>query len=310
MVETVRKRIYELVGAASGWGAQIRTCEDGPDALKAAGCLDFLKRHSISIEKWDTLYPEVRFKERDIPLKSALPLIAAFNKILANHVFGVMRREHFPVVIGGDHSVAVGTWNGVGNFLSGQSSKPLGLLWIDAHMDSHTPETSPSGAWHGMPLAALLGFGAKELTHVRRSMPILKPEHVCLIGTRSYEEGEAKLLEKLKVRIYFKEEVKKRGVQTVLREAIAHVSRDTVGYGVSLDIDVVDPKDAPGAGSCVPDGVSGHELLQGLPLLSIDPHLKAFELVEFNPHRDQGAKTSQLCQQILATALFQGNHNG
>jgi arginase len=300
------QRIYECIGAATCWGAQIRTCEDGPEVLRNAGCLDFLRKQHIPIKKWEMLYPKVRFKDKDIPLKDALDLINDFNKSLADQVFSVMQRGHFPVVIGGDHSIAVGTWNGVGCFLSKQSPKPLGLIWIDAHMDSHTEKTTPSGAWHGMPLAALLGHGNKEFKEIKRSLPILQPEHVCLIGTRSFEEGEAKLLKELNVRIYFMEEVKKRGFPNVLREAIAHVSKGTVGYGVSLDIDVTDPLDSLGAGSREANGIRAKELLNGLALLSIDPHLRAFELVEFNPHLDVDGKTALLCQQVLSTALFQG----
>jgi arginase len=301
----VRERIYTFIGATSSWGAQVRTCEEGPDVLRASGCLEEFQTQYPHIAGWETLYSKVRFKEKEIALKDALPLIVDFNKRLADKVFDAMKQGHFPVVIGGDHSIAVGTWNGVGCFLSHQSDKPLGLIWIDAHMDSHTTETSASGAWHGMPLAALMGFGVKELAEAKRAAPILKPQHVCLIGTRSFEEGEQRLLEKLKVRIYSIDEVKKRGFETVFKEAIDRVSKDTVGYGVSLDIDVVDPSEAPGVGSAESGGLSGQELLKGLTLLRNDPHLRAFELVEFNPHLDSEGKTCKLCQQILSTALFQ-----
>lgn len=292
----MQERIYQIIGAASGWGAQKRACEEGPDALKAWGILAGFAKHSI-------LYPKTRFREKNIPLSDSLSLIAEFNDALADQVIGAMQQDHFPVVIGGDHSVAVGTWNGVGGFLSKQSKKPLGLIWIDAHMDAHTPETTLSGAWHGMPLAALLGRGAKELSELRRSQPIVLPQHVCLIGIRSFEDGEAKLLKDLNVRIYFMEEVERRGLSPVLREAIAHVAKECVGYGVSLDIDVVDPKEAPGVGSPEPGGIGGEELLQSLQLLANDERLKAFEMVEFNPFLDVDRKTCELCRQILMTVL-------
>lgn len=299
----MQERIYHCIGAASCWGAQIRTCEDGPDAIKQSGCQEELQKQNISVAGWESLYPKVLFKETDLPLKDVLPLISEFNNRLADKVFEVVGQGRFPVVIGGDHSIAVGTWNGVVCSISQQSQKPLGLIWIDAHMDSHTVETSLSGAWHGMPLAALMGHGTKELAEARRSAPILMPENVCLIGVRSYEEGEQKLLEKLNVRIYFMEEVNKRGFQTVLQEAIQLVSKNTVGYGVSLDIDVIDPSEAPGAGSPEPGGISGRDLLKGLEFLKGDPSLKAFELVEFNPHLDVENKTLNLCKQILSTVL-------
>ncbi len=299
----MQERIYQLIGATTGWGAQIRTCEDGPIVLKKAGCLEWLKNQNIPIGGWDILYPKERFKEKDIPLAEALPLIVDFNERLADKVFDVMQRGHFPVVVGGDHSIAVGTWNGVGCFLSYQSPKPLGLIWIDAHMDAHTPQTTPSGAWHGMPLAALLGYGLKDLAEIKRAMPILSPRYLCLVGVRSFEEGEAKLLESLNVRIYFMEEIKKRGFEVVLREAIDHVAHGTVSYGVSLDIDVIDASEVPGTGSPVPGGISSRELIQGIHLFANDPQFKALELVEFNPHLDIEGKTRKFCQEVLTKML-------
>src|ERR1700722_3418603 len=124
----MKKRTYHFIGAASGWGAQIRTCEDGPLAFKAP--------------EGTVLYPKVRFREKNVPLSEALPLIVDFNCRLADHVHSVMQKGQFPIVTGGDHSIAVGTWNGVAQSLSLEHS--LGLIWIDAHMDAHTPQTTPS----------------------------------------------------------------------------------------------------------------------------------------------------------------------
>jgi arginase len=288
----VTKRIYQVIGVASGFGAQIRACEEGPDTLKALDTLRDLP--------WEILYPPFQAKEKEVPLKDSLPLICDINNRLADKVFQAMSAGHFPVVIGGDHSIAVGTWNGVGQFFS----KPFGLIWIDAHMDSHTPETTPSGAWHGMPLAALLGRGDKKLTELKRKTPLLKPQHLCLIGIRSFEEGEGQLLKQLGVKVYFMEDVQKRGFEPILKEAIEIVSKETDAYGISLDVDVIDPKEAPGVGSPEPGGILASELLKGLALLNPDPRFKAFELVEFNPKRDIAHQTAHLCQQILATVLF------
>lgn len=289
-----------VIGVASGWGAQIRTCEEGPDYLKQLGCLDLLRHQKIVIEGWDTVYPTIRFRDQNIPLSEVLPLITDLNQRVVDQVKNAMHLGCFPIVIGGDHGNAVGTWNGVARALP---DAPLGLLWIDAHMDAHTSETTPSGAWHGMPLAALLGYGRKELSELTSKQPIVKPEHVCLIGTRSYESGEADLLKELKVKIYFMEEVADRGFSVVLKEAIAHVNRGTQGYGVSLDVDVVDPSEAPGTGCFEPGGIAAKDLLQGLSLFQGDERLKAFELVEFNPSRDRDNMTAHLCQQILSAVL-------
>jgi arginase len=158
-----------------------------------------------------------------------------------------------------------------------------------------------------MPLAALMGNGNRELAHLVKPEPVLLPQHVCLIGTRSFETGEAELLKRLHVRIYDMAEVHKRGFSTVLQEAIAYVNQGTGGFGVSLDLDVTDPTEAPGVGSPEPNGLHAHELISALPQLARDPRLKGFELVEFNPQRDRSDKTFHVCCQILQAALFQGS---
>ena len=294
---------YKVIGAASGWGAQIRTCEDGPDFLKNNGCLSFLHGQGIEIVNWEMIYPHTRFREKNIPLSESLDVIADFNMRLSDHVREAMRKGCFPIVIGGDHSNALGTWNGVAHHLAQTDSAPFGLIWIDAHMDSHTTETTPSGAWHGMPLASLMGHGVVQLTELTRKQPVLLPQHLCLIGIRSFEEGEEELLKRLQVKIYYIDEVKRRGLKDVLQEAIAYVNTGTQGYGVSLDVDVVDPSEAPGTGCFEPNGLSARELISCLPLIGRDERLKAFELVEFNPHKDRDQLTFELCKEILASLL-------
>ena len=292
------ERKYKIIGAASGWGAKIRTCEEGPLFLKERGCLEFLRERGKEVLDWEMLYSLSTFKQKDIPLPQSLPLIAEFNGRLSDSVQHCLDQNIFPVVIGGDHGNAVGTWNGVFQAL-GQT----GLIWIDAHMDAHTLETTPSGAWHGMPLASLMGYGSRELVELKSRKPVLHPQQLCLIGTRSFEEGEAELLSRLQVKIYYIEEVKRRGFKVVLQEAIAHMHRVVPHYGVSLDVDVVDPSEAPGTGCCEPDGLSARELLHALPIFARDRQLKAFELVEFNPHRDRDEKTFTLCREILNTVI-------
>jgi len=288
-----------VIGAASGWGASIRTCEDGPLFLKEGGCLPFLNSRGIESVDWEMLYPFTSFKEKEIPLPESLSLVADFNQRLSERVQTALQNHYFPVVIGGDHSNAIGTWNGVAKV----SKEPFGLIWIDAYMDAHTLETTPSNAWHGMPLASLMGYGTPQLAALTRPKRILHPEHLCLIGIRSFEEGEAALLERLGVKIYYIEEVKERGLGVVLSEAIAYVNASAHGFGVSLDVDVVDPSEAPGTGCFVPNGLRAEMLLSALSLIRNDERLKAFELVEFNPHKDVNQITLQLCREILAAAL-------
>ena len=179
----------------------------------------------------------------------------------------------------------------------------MGLIWIDAHMDSHTFETTPSGAPHGMPLAGLLGHGDPSLAKLKGKDPVLLPDNVCLVGPRSFEEGEAKLLKKLGVMIYFAEEVQKRGIGEVLKEAVQYVSRHTKVFGVSLDLDVICPEEAPGVGSPEKGGVHACDLKIALSSVKDHPHFKVFELVEYNPKRNHHKQTATLCFEILSKVL-------
>lgn len=178
-----------------------------------------------------------------------------------------------------------------------------GLVWIDAHMDSHTPETSPSGRIHGMPLAALLGQGAPELVGIAGFSPKLRPEHLALVGVRSYERAEADLLERAGVKIFFMEEVRRRGIRTVLDDALNLASSSATGYGISIDLDAFSPMESPGVGSPEPDGLHYLELDRLLKGIANDPRLLAIELAEFNPHRDIQGRTLALIQELLLSML-------
>ena len=163
---------YEVIGAASCWGAQIRSCELGPEELLEGGLVDILKKQGMTIPSWEILFPKERAWKVDVPLAEVFPMICEFNHLLGIAVRETVERHRFPIVLGGDHSNAVGTWNGVRRALKKESAQPFGLMWIDAHMDAHTPETTPSGAWHGMPLATLLGHGKKEWVELFGEKPI------------------------------------------------------------------------------------------------------------------------------------------
>jgi arginase len=293
------RRIYHFIGACSCWGAQIRTCERGPEELAENHVFEKLEKAGVQISEIQMLYPKQMAFETEIPLSESLPLIHEFNLQLAEATCKAVENAEFPFVVAGDHSSAVGTWNGVRKALQKKSDLPMGLLWIDAHTDAHTLETTPSGAWHGMPVAALMGFGASKLSELLSSQPVIQPEHIAIIGARSYEEAELLFLNKLHVKVYFMEEVEERGFLQVLQEAVEKVSRETVGFGVSIDMDVIDPKDAPGVGSPEKNGISAKEFLQALPFLKNHPKAVGFELVEYNPERDREHKTRDLVYEIL-----------
>jgi len=287
-----------IVGAASGWGAQDMGCADGPEALRAAGLAAFLQTRGQHAQWAETLHPA--------PGHDRLWLVTDLCARLAQRVAAVRAGGDFPLVVGGDHSCAVGTWSGVHLAARG----PLGLIWIDAHMDSHTPQTSPSGALHGMPLACLLGHGESSLTSLVGPGPVLLPQHVCLIGVRSFEAGEATLLERMGVRIFSMAEVRQRGIDAVFRDALNIAQNGTAGFGVSIDLDALDPEEDPGVGTPAKDGMHGEGLAHALRQLHGNPHLLALEIAEYNPHRDRNSATARMALRLAAAALTSGAETG
>jgi arginase len=272
-----------LIGCASGVaGADVHS-GDGPLVMQQSSLVPY---------RWEAMLVPA-----DIKAMSVDQLVGDVCQRLAQKTTELIRQKQWVSVIGGDHTCAVGTWSGAYDALHEQGD--VGLIWFDAHMDSHTPDTTESGHIHGMPLAALLGHGYSSLTTIMHATPKLKPENVCLIGVRSYERGEADFLKEQNVRIYFMDEIKQRGFATVWREAIEHVSRHTIAYGLSIDIDGLDPLEAPGVDVPEPDGVHAEELYAALTETINDPRLIATEIVEFDPTRDR----EQLTEKIVANLL-------
>ena len=284
-----------LVGVASGYGAANPACQDGPAVLRAMGFLDdpAAARNGF---RWDE---PIRFE--GIPGSTPVRAVADIAARLAARVERHLRAGDFPLVIGGDHSCAIGTWSGVKRTLG--AGARLGLLWIDAHMDSHTYRTSPSRNIHGMPLACLLGHGDERLTRIAGASPALLPQDVCLIGVRSFERGEADLLTKLGVRIYFMDEVERRGMQDVFAEARRQVCAQTAGYGISIDLDALDPLEESGVGTPAPDGLRRVDVVDALTLAHCDAKLLALEIAEYNPYLDMHFATAgaihDLCRSLL-----------
>ena len=289
----------DLIGAAIGCGAQDDGCKDGPRALLQAGALARLQMpnaHAALVHDIELATSAGHSRSARL---AALPGVAGFSRALADATAHSVHAGHVPVVIGGDHSCAIGTWSGVANALRPQGS--LGLVWIDAHLDSHTPQTSDSGAIHGMPLAALLGHGASSLTEIRDAAPKLLPQHVVVIGARSYEPAERALLDQLGVRVIDAEEVARVGLRAVMADAIRMVTAGTTAFGVTLDLDAFDPGVAPGVGSPEPGGLTGQDMTQALAACARDARFVAFELVEYNPRHDKGGITAQLALDLLGS---------
>ncbi len=275
-----------VIGVASGLGGVDEGSREGPLLLQ--------QHFSVSVQ-WEKMFqslPSPLAKERQI---------ASLNQALAEEVCHVMEHSPFLFVIGGDHSCAIGTWSGVAERLR-RRGKELALLWMDAHMDVHTPATTPSGNIHGMPLATLLGYGAPHLTHLLSPLAKVKPENVFLIGTRSYEQEEKALLEKLKVRIYYMEEVQRRGLSTIFSEILTQLAARKLAYGVSLDIDFFDAKEMSATATPEENGLHPEAFIKSTSLFAPYPPV-VFEYVEFNPSRDHQNQSLKWSLRILENVL-------
>ncbi|RIX45523.1 MAG: arginase [Rhodocyclales bacterium GT-UBC] len=289
---TRKSRRIRITGAASGLGAQDRACADGPVAFHHAQAWHELQRHP-RLDWGRTLFAP------DDGGMSTVGRIAGLCRHLADEVAETLAAGEFPLVIGGDHSVAIGTWSGVARFVG----EPVGLLWIDAHLDSHTPETSYSGAIHGMPLACLLGRGDKRLLQLGLPGAQVSAAHVVVLGPRSYEPEELVFLQEMGVRIIDSEEIDRRGFAACLDEAVGLVGDARGGFGVTIDLDAIDPMLAPGVGSPEPGGLLAADVLAALPRLAGHAGLRALEIVEYNPDRDRHGATASLISALIAQVL-------
>jgi len=287
------KNNLRLLGYASGMAAHNHDCGLGPGYLEAHPDLFKNLPYEIHWQLFETL--DTYQKQTGL---AAAGDVTRLCSSLAKAVLQAIHENTPFCVIGGDHSSAIGTWSGVAHAY--RAIGDIGLIWIDAHMDSHTPETSSSKNIHGMPVAHLLGYGIKELCNILDNEPKLKPENIAFIGIRSYEQGEAELLKRLGVRVYFMDEVKVRGIATVLQEAVEKVSLNTCGIGISLDLDGIDPKDAPAVDYREPDGIDAKSLLKAFDSMKLSKPLIGVEIAEFNPLRDIDDQTANLIPEIIA----------
>lgn len=285
-----RSQTVAAIEVAIGAGAKDPGCRDG-----AAGFRQYVEpelcAHGVTLA-WQHMPQSLR----DL-VASPLDMVASTARWTA----GVTRRlvsegDRF-LVVGGDHSCAIGSWSGVADAL--RPSGPLGLIWIDAHMDMHVPETSHSGAINGMPVAALLGYGAPQLTSVAQGGAAIDPRDLCLIGVRSFEPEEVVFAQRHGVRVIDMPEVQRRGIKAVLAEAHAIATNGTVGYGVSLDLDAFDPVEAPGVGTPAPDGIHAANFMAPWSALIEGTSCVGIEIVEYNPARDRAVRTARLMQDLV-----------
>ncbi|MEE4361755.1 MAG: arginase [Pseudomonadales bacterium] len=284
-------------------GAGRRGTDMGPSAIHVAGLVPRLEHlgHQIDqVQSFGVDSPE-NMEEGDTRARF-LSIIARLCVRIADKVEADCEAGRFPLVLGGDHAQAIGTISGLARFWKKQG-KRIGVIWVDAHTDMNTPESSLSGNIHGMPLAALLGYGPEPLTSLAGDGPALDPRDVVVIGARDVDGGEATLVRKTGVRVYTMSELDRRGTSVCVEEAFEHVGRETAGIHLSFDLDGVDPNDAPGVGTPVPGGLSLRESHLVCEAAASCGKLIGMELVELNPTLDFENKTGRLSVWLIESAL-------
>jgi len=296
------KRV-KIIGVPMDLGAGRRGVDMGPSAIRIAGL-----NSSISLLGYEVtdagnvhVHPPEAIAELN-PRARYLPQIASASEELAALVEAGLDNGELPVVLGGDHSIAIGSAAGVASIYR-KRKHHIGIVWLDAHADSNTPETTPSGNIHGMPLAALLGYGLKELTHVAGFAPKVLPENTAVIGARSVDPGERELLRSLGVRVFTMSELDERGMGEVIAEAIEVASLNTIGFQVTMDMDFIDPFYAPGVGTPERGGATYREGHLAMEKLSESGRVLAVELTEVNPVYDTANQTAQLAVEMILSAL-------
>ena len=284
-------------------GASRRGVDMGPSALRVAGLQSRVKQLGRQVEDAGNV-PVPLPEEQPYGEKKARYLgeITETCKGLAEIVQKTLDEDQFPLVLGGDHSIAVGTVAGVAAHFK-KTSKRVGLIWLDAHGDMNTPDTSPSGNVHGMPLASIMGYGPAELTGLAGMTPMIEPRSIALVGIRDLDAKERRLVKESGVHVFTMRDVDERGMREVMSEAIRFASDDTAGICVSLDMDFVDPADAPGVGTPVRGGVTYREAHLALEMIADSRSMVSFELVEVNPVIDVHNTTATLGLELLLSSL-------
>ncbi|MDQ0352300.1 arginase [Alkalibacillus filiformis] len=272
----------------------------GPNAIRYAGLHKRLDGLNVNFKDYGNIDIEnVGTNEKDSKtnLKNLKEVVNGNQKI-ADEIKVIKSRGDFPLILGGDHSIAIGTISGLYNHY-----KDLGVIWFDAHADLNTGETSPSGNIHGMSLAASLGEGHKDLTSINGEGPKVRPEHTVIIGARSIDEGEREFIKERGIQVYTMRDIEKLGMDTVMKEAIDYLSNRVDGVHLSLDVDGIDPLHTPGTGTPVVGGPSYRETFHAMSALYDSQILTSVEVVEVNPLLDNKNKTAEVAADMIA-AVF------
>lgn len=296
-------RGVRIIGVPLDLGAGRRGVDMGPSAIRVADIEPAIERLGITVEDVGDLavtVPEtVAFGSPNLRFIEG---VIAVNALLAAAVQTALDDGCLPIVLGGDHSIAIGSLAGSTAHFAKRGER-LGVIWLDAHGDMNTPETTPSGNIHGMCLAVSLGMGDERLVNLHRPGPKLDPRHVALVGIRDVDPGERENLRRAGVRVFTIRDVDERGMAAVMREAIAIASDGTSGIHLQLDMDVLDPEEAPGTGTPVWGGISYREAHLAMEMLADHGRLRVIDVVEINPILGQRNETAEVAVELVTSAL-------
>jgi arginase len=292
-----------VIGVPLDLGQSRRGVDMGPSAVRVAGLEARLEALGHIVEDGGNVavaIPEQK-KEGDPHAKYLKEITATCTKH-AELILKTLEAGKFPLSLGGDHSMAVGSVAGVAEFYRKQNLK-IGLLWIDAHTDINTPDSSPSGNVHGMPLAAIMGLGPPELANIFGFSPKVKPENCVLVGVRDIDAVEKENVRRAGIEVFTMRDIDERGMRTVIEEALRMAGRGTAGYHVSLDMDWIDPEDAPGVGTPVRGGATYREAHLAMEIIADHGRMLSFEIVEVNPVIDEHNRTADLAVELTLSAF-------
>ena len=300
----VIKKNIRVIGVPLDLGQRRRGVDMGPSAMRVAGLESKLEALGHDVEDAGNIMvtlPEQ--KEFGEPHARYLREITATCSKLADEVLHTLEQEKVPLSIGGDHSLAAGSVSGVAEYYR-REGQHLGLIWIDAHSDINTPESSPSGNVHGMPLAALMGLnGLDLLARLYEWSPKVRPENCVLVGIRDVDMAEKENIRRAGIGVFTMRDIDERGMRTVMEEALRLAGRGTVGYHISRDMDWVDPEDAPGVGTRVPGGATYREAHLAMEIIADHGRMTSMDIVEVNPVIDEYTRTAELAVELASSAF-------
>lgn len=305
-----RNKKIGIIGVPLGFGAGIKGSELGATAIRLAKIRDgslvsLIAELGYEVRDYgdvEIVKPNYVAETEENP-KYLKEILASYAN-MSRDIKAILNNDEFPLILGGDHSIALGTFSAVASFYREQK-KEIGLIWLDAHADINTFETSPSGNVHGMPLAALLGYGDESLVNLEGYAPKLNPKFCAHVGARDLDLGEKRRIRELGMRENFftMSDIDRRGMLACIEDAIEIASKAPDGFAVTFDVDIIDPRFAPGSGTLVRGGITYREAHLALEVISERGGMRSFEIVEVNPMLDQSNITVELAGELILSAL-------